>query len=358
MGHKQSAPPQAQPVDYAALMRASAEAGAQMVESQFNSQIKHYPDQERQQLGTIQNIAGLLGESGGPLMGWYQTGKGKNQKWEQRKIGAASPDGYTTAARQAIESAMSGADGIDRSSDEVMSLGSWLGGTALRNYDSSGPTSIEAELYRQAESDLGLGRSLSAAELRDAQQSARASMGARGLGSSMAATAAEILNRDSYAQARESARRNFAGSANDMMLKNVMARRDQAGQQLALGANMLGNSGQLRGAAGNMRIAGASGLLAVDPMRTGLTTGANMATMTQGNMGQLIGNTYGNALNMAGNVASYNGSMLDSRFNSFMNNQASLQAARMRAGANKNSGMMGMMGGIGGGALMGVGLAL
>jgi hypothetical protein len=50
--------------------------------------------------------------------------------------------------------------------------------------------------------------------------------------------------------------------------------------------------------------------------------------------------------------------MLDSRFNSYMNNQSALQAARMQAGALGQQGMMGMAGGIGGGLLMGAGLAI
>jgi hypothetical protein len=54
---------------------------------------------------------------------------------------------------------------------------------------------------------------------------------------------------------------------------------------------------------------------------------------------------------MAGNVASFNANMLDTRYNSYMNNQSALQAARISAGASQQAGMMGMFGGIGSGLL-------
>jgi hypothetical protein len=296
---KSSAPQQGQPIDYGALMAQASASAAESARAQVQAQVDAYPKMEALQLGTISKISGNL----------------NNQ--------------YTTDARN--------------SATQLGGLGSWMAANARDTYASSGPTSIEQELYRQAESDLALGRSLSPAEIRDAQQSARAAMSSRGLGASQSTTAAEILNRDSYAQARESARRNFAGAANDMRLKNVLARRDQAGQQTSLGANMLGSSAQM--------------MTAIDPYARALGhsgIGAGVA----GNLNQMVGTTYSNALSMAGDVANFNANMLDSRYNSFMNNQASLQAARMQAGANQNSGMMGMMGGIGGGALMGVGLAL
>jgi hypothetical protein len=73
---------------------------------------------------------------------------------------------------------------------------------------------------------------------------------------------------------------------------------------------------------------------------------------------QQIGNTFGNAMNMAGGVATFNANMLDSRANSALNNWAAMRGASMQSAALGQQGMMGMAGGIGGGALMGVGLAL
>jgi hypothetical protein len=282
---KSSAPAQASPLDYGALMAQANASAAESARAQVQAQVDAYPQMEALQLGTVSKIAGNL----------------DNQ--------------YTTDARN--------------SASQLGGLGSWMAGNARDTYASSGPTSIEQELYRQGEADLALGRSLSPAEIRDAQQSARAAMAARGLTSSQSTTAAEILNRDSYAQARESARRNFAGAANDMQFKNVMARRDQAGQQASLGANMLGSSAQM--------------MTNIDPYARALGhsgIGAGVA----GNLNQMVGSTYGNALGMAGNVASFNSNVLDSRYNSYQNNQAALQAARMQAGAANRAATMGMIG--------------
>ena len=66
------------------------------------------------------------------------------------------------------------------------------------------------QLQSQASRDLALGRSLSAEQSRDAAQSARAGMAARGLSTGNSALAAEMLNRDRYATQRENERRGFA----------------------------------------------------------------------------------------------------------------------------------------------------
>jgi hypothetical protein len=67
------------------------------------------------------------------------------------------------------------------------------------------------QLEQQASGDLALGRSLSAEQERDAVQSARSGMAARGLATGNSALAAELLNRDRFATQREAERRNFAG---------------------------------------------------------------------------------------------------------------------------------------------------
>ena len=67
------------------------------------------------------------------------------------------------------------------------------------------------QLQSQASADLALGGSLSAEQSRDAAQSARAGMAARGLGVGNSALAAEMLNRDRFASQRDTERRAFAG---------------------------------------------------------------------------------------------------------------------------------------------------
>jgi hypothetical protein len=248
------------------------------------AQIEAYPQLEALQLGTIQRIADNLNNP------------------------------YTQSARGDI--------------NRVSGLGNMLA-------DQVGPTNIERMLQQQAETELGLGRSLSAEETRDAQQSARAAFAARGLGASMGSSAAEILNRDSAAQAREASRRNFASATNQMVTGNVFGRAGQAG-------GMLGSAAQ--------------GQLMVDPYSRALGSaqiGGNLGNNLQSGIGQ----TFGGAQQMAGNVASFNANMLDTRANSQLNNWAAMNAARMNASAMNQSGTMGMIGGIGSGLLQGAGMA-
>jgi hypothetical protein len=272
-------------LDYNALMRSANEQAAASARAQVQAQIEAYPQLEALQLGTIDKIAGNLNNE------------------------------YTQAARGDI--------------NRVSGLGNMLA-------DRVGETTIERTLREQAETELGLGRSLSAEETRDAQQSARAAFAARGLGTSMGSSAAEILNRDAAAQAREASRRNFASATNQMVTGNVFGRAGQAG-------GMLGQAAQ--------------GQLMVDPYGRALSSagiGGNIGNSLQGSIGQ----TFGGAQQMAGNVASFNANMLDTRANSQLNNWAAMRGAQMNAGAMNQAATMGMIGSIGGGLLGGAGFAL
>ena len=280
-----SAPAQAEPLNYGALMASASEAAAAAARAQVQAQIEAYPQLEALQLGTIQKISGNLNNE------------------------------YTQRAREGLGRAISDAASVRG-----------VGQTLLKK---SGPTQIERELRRQAMADLVLGRSLSAEEVRDAQQSARAAFSARGLGTSMGSAAAEILNRDAAAQARESARRNFAAATNNMVTGNVFSRFGQA-------TNTLGSAGQM-----DSGIAGQQ--IAVDPYQRALGR-ANIGAGISGNLTNAFANTWGNAQQMAGNVASYNNNLIDSRYNSYMNNQSALQAARMQSGAMNRAATMGMLG--------------
>jgi hypothetical protein len=272
-------------LDYNALMRSANEQAAASARAQVQAQIEAYPQLEALQLGTIQKIAGNLNNE------------------------------YTQAARGDI--------------NRVSGLGNMLA-------DQVGPTNIERMLQQQAETELGLGRSLSAEETRDAQQSARAAFAARGLGTSMGSSAAEILSRDGAAQAREASRRNFASATNQMVTGNVFGRAGQAG-------NVLGSAAQ--------------GQLMVDPYERALGR-AGIGQQLGANLTNMTGQTFGGAMDAGLGVASFNANMLDTRANSQLNNWAAMNAASMNASATGQSGMMGMAGGIGGGLLMGAGLAI
>ena len=188
----------------------------------------------------------------------------------------------------------------------------------------STPNAIEAQLQRDAESELALGRSLSPEQMREASQSARAAFAARGLGTSMGSSAAEILNRDAYGQQRLDARRGFAAGVNQM---------DLARRQRRVG------------------LAGAYGDL--DPFRQAIGPAFGLGQSTLSTTTGQVGNIFAGSLQQAGNVESFNTNMAASRYNSVMNNNAAMQAAGMQAGASQNAGMMGMFGGIGSGVAAG-----
>jgi hypothetical protein len=184
----------------------------------------------------------------------------------------------------------------------------------------SAPNRIEAELQRQAEEELALGRSLSPEQMRNATQSVRAAFAARGLGTSMGSSAAEILNRDAMGEQRLAERRGFAGSVNQMDL----ARRQR-------------------------RVGLAGAYTELDPFRQAIGPAFGLGAQTLSTTTGQVGNIFGGSLQQAGNVESFNANMAMNRYNSVMNYNAALQAAGMQAAASGQSGMMGMLGGIGGG---------
>jgi hypothetical protein len=299
-------------------MAASSAAAKEQIKQQYASMIENYPSLEALSLGTVDAISGRLGDKPQPV---YEVREKKDKKgkvtgYERVQVGMSDPNRQTIDALSRIRQGLAIAD---------------------MSPDAASPTSIEQALYDQGERELALGRSLSPEQERAAQQSARAAFSARGLGTSLGSSAAEILNRDAMASARERERQGFAASANDQFINNVTGRR----MNLA-----------------NMYFAGAGNLLGADPYARALGPGLNYSGMTQGNQMQQVGNAFNSANQMAGNVASFNANMLDSRYNSYMNNQSALQAARMQSGALGQQGMMGMAGGIGGGLLMGAGLAI
>jgi hypothetical protein len=287
-----------------------------MVREQYKAQIENYPALETQALGTVDRIAGRLGTTPQPIYEMVEK-RDKNGKvigMERKQTGMSEGNQQTADAMAAIRRSMS-----------------------LYSTADADPTSIERSLYDSAERDLALGRSLSAEDQRNAQQAARGAFAARGLGTGLGSSAAEILSRQSMADQREAERRNFAASANNLLTQGV---------------------GQRRTAIANSNIAGAQNLLNVDPYRSALGPGLNYAGPMQGAQMQQIGNTFGNAMGMAGSAATFNANMLDTRANSAMNNWAAMRGASMNANAMQSAGMMGMIGGIGGGLLGGAGFAL
>jgi len=325
---KETPPPQAQPIDYNALMAQSSGAAKEQFRDQVAAQAEAYPTQEALQLGTVSNIAANLSQDGGSIKRYKVDAKGKIIAEET--VGTAAPNLYTKRATDQLIAAGQQADDLQSVADYTDQLGYTAAG------DLQG-TDIERELQRQASNELQLGRSLSPEQERQATQQARAGMAARGLGAGTGALAAEILNREAYASQRQADRRNFAGSTNQMLVSNRQNR-------LGLVGNILGQSANTRLAQANLRTGLAGANITIDPYARALAPGAGMGSSTLGQSGQMIGNTYNSANQMAGNVASFNANMLDSRYNSFQNNQASLQGAALQAGATAGASQNSMMG--------------
>jgi hypothetical protein len=181
----------------------------------------------------------------------------------------------------------------------------------------SQPNQIEAMLQRQAQDELALGRSLSPEQERAAQQSARAAFAARGLGASAGSSAAEILNRDQFAQQRLDQRRQFALGANQL---------DLARRQRRLGL--------------------AGGYADLDPYARATGPAFQVGSANTGQGLQAIGQTFGNALQASGNVQSFNTNMQAGLYNSWQNNNAAVQGANMQSRAMRDAARMGMIGNI------------
>lgn len=249
------------PIDYDKMYAAATRSAIQQMQEQERSLERLYPKMTAMQLGTARQVAGEL----------------DNQ--------------YLARTRGVLD-------------QELQAAGQ--------------PSAIEAEMQRQAQEELMLGRSLSPEQERAAQQSARGAFAARGLGTSAGSSAAEILNRDAMSQQRLDQRRQFALGANQLDL----ARRGR-------------------------RITLAEGYGALDPFARGLNPAFGLGQATMGQGTQLVGNTFNNAVNQAGNVESFNRNLQGSMYNSYQNNNAAVQGANMQAGAMRQAGMMNMIGNIG-----------
>jgi hypothetical protein len=154
---------------------------------------------------------------------------------------------------------------------------------------------------------------------------------------------AALANQDAN-QRQIEMNRAFLQNANQSGINSQLARGSYAGQMLGQTANLYGQqAGAYQNAAAlGLNIANQS--MANDPYMRAFAPGTSIGGSTLGTSANMIGNTYNNATQMAGNVASFNANMLDSRYNSFMNNRAALQGAAMQAGATAGASKNSMMG--------------
>jgi hypothetical protein len=256
-------------------------------------------------------------------------------------------------------------------------------------------------LMQQAVARAQSGGRLSSEASRDATQAARAGMAARGMATGSAGLAAEMLNRDRFARARQAEDNAFASavqgqdvqrqfSNQEARMRAAMAnqQRDQSLGEMSMRAqmaNQAANQNQLaqnrefmlvgRDAfnaaedrrmnmalgANNMDLArrqrriGLSGMfMETDPYRQALGPAFGLGGDTLRTSQGQVSNIFNNSLAQSGNVMTFNTNMAASNRNAILNNNAAMQAAAMQAGAQQNAGMMGMIGS-GVGAAVGIG---
>jgi hypothetical protein len=223
-------------------------------------------------------------------------------------------------------------------------------------------------------------------------------MAARGLGAGSGSMAAEMLNRDRFARARQAEDVAFAqgvqGQDLTRQFQNVQSRlaASQSNQDASLRAGMTNQAANMNQLAANrafmigardsvlsaedarrsqalgasqldlarrqrrIGLAGAYGDM--DPYRQGMNAAFQLGGATLDRSTNMASNAFNNSLATAGSVETFNRNMQASQYNSWMNNNAALQAANMQAGASRQAGTMGMLGSIGGGLLSGAGMAM
>jgi len=323
-GSQQPVPQKAKEIDYAKMMQSASDAARAQVDQQFQDQVKYYPQMEALQLGTIGKLRDNLNND------------------------------YTKQAKGVIDATLQqGATELAATGNRINALGDLSGQVSAQAQQRAmaGPTSIEQGIYDQANSDLALGRSLNPEEIRNASQAARAAFSDRGLATGSGAASAEILNRAAYGDARYQQRLGNAQAANQTMEQGMQGRQNTAAGLLGQTANLYGQAGGAFQNAASVGFGGANALVNLDPYQRAMGIGVQLGSGIQSTNGQMIGNTYQGATQMAGNVASFNANMLDSRYNSAMNNNAAMAGSKTAA----NGQLMGA--GIGAaGALVGVGI--
>jgi hypothetical protein len=154
---------------------------------------------------------------------------------------------------------------------------------------------------------------------------------------------ASLANQDAN-QRQVEMNRAFLQNANQSGINSQISRGGYAMGALGQTANLYGQqAGAYQNAAGlGINIANQS--MANDPYMRAFAPGTSIGGSTLGTSANMIGNTWSGATQMAGNVASFNANMLDSRYNSYQNNQAALQGAQMQAGATAGASQNAMMG--------------
>jgi hypothetical protein len=292
------------------------------VDQQFKDQVKYYPQMEALQLGSVGKIAGNLN------------------------------NGYTTQAKGIIDQTLQqGVTQLSDTGNRINALGDQSAAVAAQAQARAlnGPTSIEQGLYDRSASDLALGSQLNPEEARAASQQASNAYAMRGLGTGASAGAADLLNRYQYGQARLQQRMGNAQAANQTMEQGMQGRQNTAQGLLGNTANIYGQAGGAYQNAASLGFSGANALVNLDPYQRAVGSGIQLGSGIMQNNSAMIGNAYNSALDFTGNTASFNANMLDTRYNSALNNNAAMSGARSAGNGQMLGAGIGAIGMIGGG---------
>jgi len=161
---------------------------------------------------------------------------------------------------------------------------------------------------------------------------------------------ANLANQEAN-QRQVEANRAYLQNANASGINSEITRGNYAMGQLGQSANMYGQQAATSANAAALGLNIANANLAIDPYQRAFAPGASFGQNVTGQAGGMLGQAYGNALNTVGNVDTFNVNMLETRRNSALNNNASLQGSYMNAQAQQSAGQTGMWGSIAGGGL-------
>ncbi len=401
----QPVPPPPAPIDYDKMANASIRVAQAQSAAEEAAIRRLYPEYINMQFGTANQLANNLNNqylgTARDVISNELNAASRSSALEdaiQRRSANQFASGPTLADRQILGQSMMA---MGQRADQVG------GPSNIREIASQdvGEGTLGNALMQQAVARAQSGGRLSSEASRDATQAARAGMAARGMATGSAGLAAEMLNRDRFARARQAEDNAFASavqgqdvqrqfSNQEARMRAAMAnqQRDQSLGEMSMRAqmaNQAANQNQLaqnrefmlvgRDAfnaaedrrmnmalgANNMDLArrqrriGLSGMfMETDPYRQALGPAFGLGGDTLRTSQGQVSNIFNNSLAQSGNVMTFNTNMAASNRNAILNNNAAMQAAAMQAGAQQNAGMMGMFGGIGGGAVMGVGLAI
>jgi hypothetical protein len=383
------------PINYDAMYNAATRSAIQTMQEQEAQLRRLVPTMTSLQFDTVNQLARGLDNQ--------YLGTARNVISDELNAASRSSALEDAIQRRSANQFASGPTLADRQilGQSMMAMGQradQVGGPSnIREIDSQdvGEGTLGNALMQQAVARAQSGGRLSSEASRDATQAARAGMAARGMATGSAGLAAEMLNRDRFARARQAEDNAFASavqgqdvqrqfSNQEARMRAAMAnqQRDQSLGEMSMRAqmaNQAANQNQLAQNRGFM-MAGRDAFNAAEDRRMNMALGANQLDLARRqrrlglaggyadldpyaratgpafqvgtantNQGlQSIGQTFGNALQASGNTASFNTNMQAGMYNSWQNNNAAVLGANMQAGAMRDAGMMNMIGNIGG----------